>query len=53
MIVSINPLSYGVDIMRWVMTGISERNPALDLMVLSLVCVLTTTISVYLFSKGK
>jgi len=52
-IVNINPLSYGVDIMRWVMTGISERSPALDLTVLSLICVLTTTISVYLFSKGK
>ena len=52
-IVNINPLSYGVDIVRWVMTGISERSPALDLTVLSLICVLTTTISVYLFSKGK
>lgn len=52
-VVNINPLSYGVDIMRWVMTGISERSPALDLTVLSLICVLTTTISVYLFSKGK
>lgn len=52
-VVNINPLSYGVDIMRWIMTGISERSPALDLTVLSLICVLTTTISVYLFSKGK
>ena len=51
--VNINPLSYGVDIMRWVMTGVTERGPVFDLMVLSLVCVFTTTISVYLFSKGK
>ena len=52
-VVNINPLSYGVDIMRWVMAGVSERGPAFDLMVLSLVCIFTTTISVYLFSKGK
>ncbi len=52
-VVNINPLSYGVDIMRWVMTGVTERGPVLDIMVLSLVCVFTTTISVYLFSKGK
>ncbi|HII95046.1 MAG TPA: ABC transporter permease [Candidatus Methanofastidiosum sp.] len=52
-VVNINPLSYGVDIMRWVMTGVTERGPVFDLMVLSLVCVFTTTISVYLFSKGK
>ncbi|HNR43995.1 MAG TPA: ABC transporter permease [Methanofastidiosum sp.] len=52
-VVNINPLSYGVDIMRWVMTGVTERGPVFDIMVLSLVCVFTTTISVYLFSKGK
>ncbi|KYC45763.1 MAG: ABC-2 type transporter [Candidatus Methanofastidiosum methylothiophilum] len=52
-IVNINPLSYGVDIMRWVMTGVTERGPFLDLVVLSFVCIITTTVSVYLFSKGK
>ncbi|KYC48847.1 MAG: ABC-2 type transporter [Candidatus Methanofastidiosum methylothiophilum] len=52
-IVSINPLSYGVDIMRWVMTGVTERGPTVDLMILGLVCIVTTSISVYLFSKGK
>lgn len=52
-VVNINPLSYGVDIMRWVITGVTERGPALDLMALLVVCIFTTTISVYLFSKGK
>ncbi len=52
-VVNINPLSYGVDIMRWVMTGVSERGPALDLTILSMVCIITTSVSVYLFSKGK
>ncbi len=52
-VVNINPLSYGVDIMRWVITGVTERGPALDLMALLVVCIFTTTVSVYLFSKGK
>ena len=52
-VVNINPLSYGVDIMRWVMTGVTERGPAIDLMILSIVCIISTTVSVYLFSKGK
>ena len=52
-IVNINPLSYGVDIMRCVMTGVTERGAFLDLTVLMLVSVISTTVSVYLFSKGK
>jgi ABC-2 type transport system permease protein len=52
-IVNVNPLSYGVDVMRWVVTGVSERGPAIDLTILGLVCIITTIVSVYLFSKGK
>jgi ABC-type polysaccharide/polyol phosphate export permease len=52
-IVNINPLSYGVDIMRWVMTGVTERGALTDLTVLMLVSAISTTVSVYLFSKGK
>ena len=52
-VVDINPLSYGVDILRWVMTGVTERGPALDLTVLLLVSSICTIVSVYLFSKGK
>ena len=52
-VVDINPLSYGVDILRWVMTGVTERGPALDLTVLILVSSIATIVSVYLFSKGK
>jgi len=52
-IVNINPLSYGVDIMRWAITGVTERGPIYNLIILVLVCIITTTISVYLFSKGK
>jgi len=52
-VININPLSYGVDIMRWIMTGVTEIGPALDLIALTIVCILCTTVSVYLFSKGK
>ncbi len=35
-VININPLSYGVDIMRWIMTGFTEIGPALDLIALTI-----------------
>lgn len=48
---SINPLSYGVDVLRWILTGISHFGPTIDFLVLGGVIILFVSIGSYLFSK--
>ena len=52
-ITSINPLTYGVDGVRTMLSGITHFGAALDGGILVIVAVIITTIGAYLFSKIK
>jgi ABC-2 type transport system permease protein len=50
-LVKINPLSYGVDGLRYALTGVSYHGFTIDLLVLSVITVVILGIGSYLFSK--
>jgi len=50
-IVKFNPLSYGVDGVRWALTGVSSFGLGVDFLVLACVTFIVTLIGSYLFSK--
>jgi ABC-2 type transport system permease protein len=50
-VIKLNPLSYGVDGIRGVLTGISHLGIPLDSFVLIASCIIVTLIGSYLFSK--
>lgn len=51
LLVKLNPLSYGVDGLRWAITGVSHFGMGLDLLVLSAWSIGLIAIGGYLFSK--
>ncbi len=48
---AVNPLSYGVDVLRWALTGVAHFGATIDFLVLGGVIVLFVAIGSYLFSK--
>ena len=50
-VVKINPLSYGVDGIRGILTGVSSLGLGMDFIVLVILSVIVTIIGSYLFSK--
>lgn len=48
---SINPLSYGVDALRWALIGITHFSATVDFLVLGVVIVFFVTVGSHLFSK--
>ena len=53
MLALLDPLTYGVDGMRWAMIGYSEFNPLFDFIVLISFCVVIIVVSAYLFNKTE
>jgi ABC-2 type transport system permease protein len=47
----LNPMSYGVDGVRWCLTGYTEINPTIDFAVLLLVGAVSTILAGFLFSR--
>ncbi len=48
----LNPLTYGIDGLRYSLLGVSSFNPVLDMGVMIISCVATLGLGVYLFDKG-
>jgi ABC-2 type transport system permease protein len=48
----VDPLTYGVDLLRWVMLGFSVFNPAVDVMVILLFAFIMFAVAVYEFSMA-
>ncbi|RLI77475.1 multidrug ABC transporter permease [Archaeoglobales archaeon] len=53
MLALLDPLTYGVDGMRWAMIGYSEFNPIYDFLVLLVFCIAIIVVSAYLFNKTE
>ena len=49
----LNPLTYGIDGLRYSLLGVSSFNPVLDMGVMIISCVATLGLGVYLFDKGE
>jgi ABC-2 type transport system permease protein len=49
----LNPLTYGVDGLRFSLLGVSSFNPALDLGVMTISCVAMLGLGTYLFEIGE
>ncbi|MCX8178556.1 MAG: ABC transporter permease [Candidatus Aenigmarchaeota archaeon] len=52
-ITQLNPLSYGVDLMRYTIIGKSFINPILDIFIVLLFCTLTVFVGVLSFNRKK
>lgn len=50
-VIKINPLYYGINGLRTVLTGLSQMNLLLDFSILTILAILITVIGSYLFSK--
>ena len=48
-----DPLTYGVDGIRWAMIGYSEFNPLYDILLLVFSCVMIIFVSSFLFSRTE
>ncbi len=48
----INPLTYGVDLARWALTGVSQINPAISAIVLAVLTTVMIALASYIFSKA-
>ena len=53
LLVRVNPLSYGVDLVRWLVLGFSYYQPWLDLGFLAVFGALTTGAAVFFFNRGE
>ena len=49
----LNPLTYGIDGLRYSLLGASSSNPAFDLGVMIISCVATLGLGIYLFDRGE
>lgn len=49
----LNPLTYGIDGLRYSLLGVSSFNPVLDMGVMIISCVATLGLGVYLFDEGE
>ena len=48
----VNPLTYGVDLARWSLTGVSQITPSVDLAALILLAIVMVSIASYIFNKA-
>jgi len=52
-LVRVNPLTYGVDLIRWLVLGFSYQSPLLDVVFLAAFGALTTAAAVFFFNRGE
>ncbi len=52
-LVRVNPLTYGVDLVRWLVLGFSYYSPLFDVGFLIAFSVLTTSAAVFFFNRGE
>jgi ABC-2 type transport system permease protein len=52
-LVRVNPLTYGVDLIRWLVLGFSYQSILLDVVFLAVFGALTTGTAVFFFNRGE